>query len=221
MKTHNVGILIFDNVEVLDFSGPFEAFNAANEILRPSHVRRGDGERSDNDRLFKVFTVAENEDMVMAKFGYYVKPHFSINNSPDIDILVIPGGEGRKVQMNNPVITGWVKNVFDKLEILLTVCTGVFIAGKSGVLNVKQATTHHGSYDEFEKTFPGIELVKNVKFVDNGIPHPNPPQRGGKNVNIITAGGISAGINASLYVIDKLVSNEHGKKTAAHMEYDY
>jgi len=97
--------------------------------------------------------------------------------------------------------------VFDGLELLFTVCTGVFIAGKAGVLNVKQAATHHGSYDEFERTFPDIELVKNVKFVDNG--------------KIITAGGISAGINASLYVIDKLIGGDHGKKTAEHMEYDY
>jgi transcriptional regulator GlxA family with amidase domain len=192
LKTCNVGILIFDNVEVLDFSGPFEVFNVANEI--------------NTERLFKVFNIAETEDIIMAKFDYKVKPDYSINDHPEIDILVIPGGEGRKIQMNNPVITGWVKKEFDSIELLLTVCTGVFIAGKSGVLNVKQATTHHASFNEFEKTFPHIELVKNVKYVDSG--------------KIITAGGISAGINASLYIIDKLIGNDHGKKTAEHMEYD-
>jgi transcriptional regulator GlxA family with amidase domain len=193
MKIRNVGILIFDNAEVLDFSGPFEVFNVANEI--------------NTERLFKVFTIAETEDIVMAKFGYKLKPDYSIANHPVLDILVIPGGEGRKIQMNNPVITGWVKKEFDSLELLLTVCTGAFIAGKSGVLNVKKATTHHASFSEFARTFPEIELVKNVKYVDSG--------------KIITAGGISAGINASLYVIDKLIGNNHGKKTAEHMEYDY
>jgi len=87
MKTRNVGILIFDNVEVLDFSGPFEVYNVANEI--------------NTERLFKVFTVAEDENNILAKFGYNVKPEYTINNCPDIDILVIPGGEGRKIQMNN------------------------------------------------------------------------------------------------------------------------
>lgn len=193
MKTRNVGILIFDNVEVLDFSGPYEVFNVANEI--------------NTERLFKVFTIAETKDIIMAKFGYKVKPDYSINNHPEIDILVIPGGEGRKIQMNNPLITNWIKNEFDKLELLLTVCTGAFIAGKSGVLNVNQATTHHCSYDEFERTFPDIELIRNVKYVDSG--------------KIIIAGGISAGINAALYIVDKLIGPGHGKKTAEHMEYDY
>lgn len=193
MKIRNVGILIFNDAEVLDFSGPFEVFNAANEISE--------------EKLFNVFTIAENEKTVTAKFGFKINPQFTFHNCPELNILLIPGGEGRKIQMNNPVITGWVKGVFDKLELLLTVCTGVFIAGKSGVLSVKSATTHHGSYDEFEKTFPEIELAKNIKYVDNG--------------KIITSGGISAGINMSLYVVDKLIGSNHGKLTAAHMEYDY
>jgi len=214
MKTRNVGILIFDNAEVLDFSGPFEAFNAANEIntaltpLPPSpHVEGDNKNEAKSNKLFNVFTIAETENIVMAKFGYKVKPDYSINNHPEIDILVIPGGEGRKVQVNNPVITNWVNKEFNNLELLLTVCTGVFIAGKSGVLNVKKATTHHASYNEFENTFPDIELVKNAKYADSG--------------KIITSGGISAGINASLYIVDKLIGSNHGKKTAEHMEYDY
>ena len=193
MKTRNVGILIFNNAEVLDFAGPYEVFNVAN-VTSP-------------EKLFNVFTVAETMGTVTGKNGFSVTPHYSIESHPGIDILVIPGGEGRRVQMNNPAITGWVKKEFDKLEVLLTVCTGVYIAGKAGVLNVKQAVTHHGSFGEFEKTFPGIELVKNVKYIDSG--------------KIITSGGISAGINASLHVIDKLIGNNHGNKTAEYMEYDY
>jgi transcriptional regulator GlxA family with amidase domain len=193
MKTRNVAILIFENAEVLDFSGPFEAFNVANEVAE--------------ELLFHVYTVAETEEVVSARNGFKIIPDYSIENCPDMDILIISGGNGRKIQMRNKVITDWVKMMYDKVELLLTVCTGVFIAGHAGVLNVTKATTHHLSYDEFKETFPEIELVEDVKYVDNG--------------KIITSGGISAGINMSLHVIDKLIGNNHGAKTADEMEYDY
>ncbi len=193
MKTRNVAILIYENAEVLDFSGPFEAFNVANEVAE--------------ELLFHVYTVAETEEVVSARNGFRITPDYSINNCPDTDILIIPGGNGRKIQMHNKLITDWVKIMYDKVELLLTVCTGVFIAGYAGVLNVTKATTHHGSYKEFQETFPDIELVEMVKYVDSG--------------KIITSGGISAGINMSLHAIDKLVGNDHGAKTAEEMEYDY
>lgn len=197
MKTRNAAILIFEDVEVLDFAGPFEAFNVANEV---TNAKAG-------ERLFNVYTVAETNGIVSARNGLKITPDYTIENCPKTDILIIPGGNGRKIQMHNKVITDWVKMMYDKVEALLTVCTGVFIAGHAGVLNVKKATTHHGSYAEFEKTFPDIELVRLVKYVDSG--------------KIITSGGISAGINMSLHVIDKLIGNDHGKKTAEEMEYDY
>ncbi|HEY3249932.1 MAG TPA: DJ-1/PfpI family protein [Ignavibacteria bacterium] len=193
MKNRNLGILIYNDVEVLDFAGPFEVFNAANEVH--------------GENIFNVFTIAETSEAISARNGLKVIPDCSINTCPALDILLVPGGNGRKFQMNNPVITGWIKKVFDDLELLLTVCTGVFIAGKAGVLNVKEATTHHGSYEEFGKNFPNINLVKYVKYVDSG--------------KIVTSGGISAGINMSLFVIDKLIGENLGKKIAEHMEYDY
>lgn len=193
MITRNIGILIFNDVEVLDFAGPFEVFNVANEIA--------------GENIFNVFTIAETSSAISARNGLRVIPDCSINTCPAIDILIIPGGNGRKFQMNNPVITDWVKMIFDELEMLLTVCTGVFIAGKAGILNVKEATTHHGSYEEFEKNFPHINLVKYVKYVDSG--------------KIVTSGGISAGINMSLNVVNKLIGEGYGEKVAAHMEYNY
>jgi transcriptional regulator GlxA family with amidase domain len=193
VKTRNVAILIFENAEVLDFAGPFEVFNAANEI--------------NGEKLFNVYTLSEDGSMVSARNRFNIKPDYSINNCPEPDILVIPGGVGRKVVVNNSIITGWVSDIFSGLEILLTVCTGFFIAAKAGVMNVDKAATHHGSYDELESSYPCIKLVRNVKYVDSG--------------KIITAGGISAGINASLHIVDRLTGNDRGRKTAAHMEYDY
>jgi len=192
MKTRNVGILIFTNAEVLDFAGPFEVFNVANEVL--------------GEKAFRVFTIAEHKHTVCVRGGLKVTPLYTISEHPKLDLLVIPGGMGRITEMNNKAITGWVWKIFPELEMLLTVCTGVFIAGKAGVMNVKKATTHHSEYDEFVKSYPDIELVRNVKYVDNG--------------KIVTSGGISAGINMSLYIVDKLLGNGMGKRTAGQMEYD-
>ena len=193
MRTRSAAILIFDDVEVLDFAGPFEVFNVANIIS--------------NGNAFNVHTAAENENEVIARNGLKIIPDYSLQNCPQPDILIVPGGEGRKTEMYNPVVIDWVKKKSEKAEYVLSVCTGAFIIGKAGLLKGMKATTHHLSYDEFEKTFPDTELVKGVKYTDNG--------------KVIAAAGISAGINMSLYTVDKILGEDSGRRTAEHMEYDY
>jgi transcriptional regulator GlxA family with amidase domain len=193
MKTYNTAILIFNDAEVLDFAGPFEIFNAANEASAK--------------KLFNVYTISEKLDTIIARNGFKVIPDYNISNCPAPDILIVPGGIGRKIQMNNPVIIQWIKSLFDDLEYLLSVCTGAFIIGKAGLLKGLNATTHHASYDEFQSTFPDTKLVKNVPYVDNG--------------KIITSGGISTGMKAALHLVDKISENNLGKMTAELMEYDY
>lgn len=193
MKNYNTAIFIFENVEVLDFTGPFEIFNSANRILEYES--------------FKVFTVAESEKKINARNGLQVTPDFSILNCPKPDILIIPGGEGRKIQMNNNVILQWIRKNLAESQYLFSICTGAFILGNTGLLNGQKATTHHLSYDEFEKTFPQVSLIKNLPYVDNG--------------KIITSAGISTGMKASLYLLDKISGENLGKRTAEYMEYDY
>ncbi|MFI5145258.1 MAG: DJ-1/PfpI family protein [Ignavibacteria bacterium] len=193
MKYYNTAIFIFENVEVLDFTGPFEIFNSANRILE--------------DESFKVFTVAESEKKLNARNGLQVTPDFTIQNCPKPDILIIPGGEGRKIQMNNNVILQWIRSGFAELQYLFSICTGAFILGNTGLLNGQKATTHHLSYGEFEKTFPQVSLIKNVPYVDNR--------------KIITSAGISTGMKASLYLLDIISGEDLGKRTAEYMEYDY
>lgn len=193
MKTRNVAIFIFNDAEVLDFAGPFEVFNVANEVLA--------------QKAFNVYTVSETGDNVRAKNGFEVKPNFSFSNFPRPDIVIIPGGEGRKIQMNEETVLEWVKSLAPLAQHVASVCTGAFILGNAGLLKGLKATTHHASYDEFEIAFRDTKLIKNVKYVDNG--------------KIITAGGISAGINMSLYLVDKLLGKDMGKRTAEYMEYDY
>lgn len=191
MKTRNVAILIFDNVEVLDFTGPYEVFNDVNRVT--------------GENYFHVFTVSENGNQISARNGLNINPGFSIKNYPVPDILIIPGGQGRKIVMNDIIVTGWIKELYEKFELLLSVCTGAFIIGKTGLLKGLKATTHHESYTEFEETFGDTELVKNVKYVDNG--------------KIITSGGIASGIDMSLYVVGKLLGKEAAQKVKTYLEY--
>lgn len=191
MKTRNVAILLFDNVEVLDFTGPYEVFNAVNRVT--------------GEKCFFVFTLSESGDQITARNGLKIVPDFSIKNCPAPDILIIPGGPGRKVVMNNVTITGWIKELYEKLELLLSVCTGAFIIGRTGLLKGWNATTHHNSFAEFEDTFKDVKLVKNVKYVDNG--------------KIITSGGIASGIDMSLYVVERLFGKDTADNTKILLEY--
>lgn len=191
MNVKNTTILLYKDVEVLDFAGPFEVFNTANSAY--------------GEKLFNVYTVAEHKDILEARNGLKVLPDYSIAMCPQPDILVIPGGDGRKVQMNNEVILNWLKDNYKKAELILSVCTGAFILGKAGLLDGLSAATHHLSHSEFEKTFPNVNLIKERKYVDNG--------------NIITSGGISAGIDMALYVVGKLAGEDTLNKTAHYMEF--
>lgn len=192
MRTKNTAILIFKDAEVLDFAGPFEVFNAANEVS--------------GKKLFNVYLTAEYKEIVELRNGLRVIPDHTTDSQLEPDIIIIPGGEGRKMQMFNENILNWIKKKYTQLEFLLSVCTGAFIIGKTGLLDNIKATTHHESYEEFAETFPRTELIKNVKYVDSG--------------KIITSGGISAGINMSLYTVSLIAGKDIAGKTAKLMEYD-
>lgn len=192
MKPRNTAILIFNDVEVLDFTGPYEVFNAANAVSE--------------QKLFNVFTIANKKEMIAARNGLKIFSDYSIDSSPLPDILIIPGGNGRKIEMNNKHLQNWIIEKFENLEYLLSVCTGSFIIANTGLLDGLKATTHHSAFDEFKKSFPEIDLVKDKKFVDNG--------------KIVTAAGVSSGINMSLHIINKLFGEELRLKTADYIEFD-
>ena len=109
--------------------------------------------------------------------------------------------------MNDPLILDWVNDQYKRIDLLLSVCTGSFILGHAGLLKHKNATTNMQCYDEFREAFPETNLKERVKYVKDG--------------NIVTSGGISAGINMSLFVVGELLGKDVAMKTAALMEYDY
>jgi len=187
-----VGIFVFNEVEVLDFAGPFEVF---------SLTKDGD------DKLFEVIIIGETYEPISARNGLKILPSAIFKENLNLDILIIPGGYGaEKIEIKNKTTIDWITGQHKRVKILASVCTGAFLLAECGILDNKKATTHWKDLDRFEHDFPKIEVIRNIKFVDEG--------------EILTSGGISAGINMSFHIVSRLFGTEIAKKTAKRMEYD-
>jgi transcriptional regulator GlxA family with amidase domain len=189
----NVAILIFDEVEVLDFAGPFEVFGVA----------RGDA----GEPLFNVYTVAESAAPVIARNGLSVNPNYSFANCPPPDILLVPGGRGTRMLIHNETVIEWIKVQAAPVQQLLSVCTGALVLGKAGLLDGLAATTYHTAFEELRAVAPNTEQRPGQRWVDNG--------------KVVTSAGVSAGIDMSLHVVEKLHGVETADRTARYMEYEY
>lgn len=192
MPTKTVAILMFDDVEVLDFAGPFEVFSVTSEL-------------NGIDRPFAVLTVAEHPGAVSARNGLSVNPDCTISDCPPPDILIVPGGIGTRKLIDNSTVINWIENCAPTAELVLSVCTGALLLAKAGLLEGLQATTHHKALELLRELAPHTTIIENQRFVDNG--------------KIITSGGIAAGIDMSLHVVSKLLGAAQAEKTAEHMEY--
>lgn len=195
----NVGILLFDDVEELDFCGPFEVFSAASVVTARMRQRE--------QGPFNVFTVAEHARTVTTRGKLLVQPHFTFSDHPPIDILVVPGGQGTRREVDNTVLLNWITEVTQQTRFNTSVCTGSFLLGKVGLLERHRATTHWGSLDRLANTFPTVNVQRGVRWVDEG--------------NLITAAGVSAGIDMSLHLVERLLGREGAEATAKLMEYSW
>lgn len=193
MTQRNVAILLFNDVEVLDFAGPFEVFSVTSEL--------------NEDKPFRVYTIAETKETIRAKNGLSVNPEYALTDCPSPHILIIPGGSGSRETMKRSTILDWIKTHSQKAELVLSVCTGALILASSGLLEGLSATTHYQAVDLLREIAPNTEVVENQRFVEQD--------------KIITSGGISAGIDSSLYVVAKLLGQETAIKTAQYMEYHW
>ena len=187
----NIGIYIYDQAEVLDFSGPFEVFSTASRLC----------EKRD---LFNTFLVGETGEMVTARAGYKVLPSFGFHGHPTIDVLIVVGGV-HAAEMKKQHVIDWIRQVSNTTTINASVCTGAFLLAQAGVLTNQKVTTHWEDIADLKKTFPRLEVVEDVSWVEGE--------------NIITSGGISAGIDMSLHLVAKLYSHELAEKTAKQMEF--
>jgi len=188
-----LGMLIFDEVEVLDFCGPFEVFSVANRLMEKPG--------------FQVMVVAEHSRPIGARGGLSINPHCRLVDCPHLDLLLIPGGQGARTEMHNPVVLDWVKSRSAKADLVLSVCTGSLILARAGLLNGREATTHHDALDLLKEHAPTTQVHGGCVFVESGP--------------IITSAGIASGIDMSLHVVSKLHGEELARKTADQMEYPW
>ncbi len=187
----NIGIYIYDEAEVLDFSGPFEVFSTAKRL-----------ETSD----WNVFLVAETKNTVAARGGFNVLPDYSIHDHPDIDLLVVVGGVHTEEMTKLPVLN-WIKSVDQGASRVVSVCTGAFLLASAGLLAGLTVTTHWEDIPDLTRRFPDLMVIENQRWVTSG--------------KYTTSAGISAGIDMSLHLISQLHSLKLAKMVARQMEYDW
>lgn len=192
-----VGILVFDDVEALDFCGPFEVFSVA----------RPPGESRDSARLFDVLTIAAEDRIVRCRGGLLVQPHHTTADHPPLDILVAPGGQGTRRERRNARLLDWLADQAGRAELTTSVCTGAFLLAERGLLDGRRATTHWASVDWMRQQYPAVTMLADARVIDAGT--------------VITAAGISAGIDMSLHVVGRLHGSETAAWTARLMECEY
>jgi len=190
----HVAIAIFDEVEVLDFCGPFEVFAVC-------------GRRS-GTTPFEVHTVAESVRPILARHRLSVNPTFPFDSpdAPRADIMLVPGGFGTRREMKNPAMLEWVRRANSEAELVLSVCTGSLILGAAGLLDGREATTHFAAYEELAAVAPRCRVRRDMRYVDTG--------------RLITSAGVSAGIDMALRVVARLLGDDVAQETARYMEYE-
>ncbi|MEW5881380.1 MAG: DJ-1/PfpI family protein [Pseudomonadota bacterium] len=196
--THRIGIFVFDRVEVLDFAGPYEVFTTATRV---NGRLTGAGEP-----LFDVVTIAASTNPVTARAGLRVLPDFSVERHPRLDCLVVPGGVVTDELEKSDVIE-WIAAQATQAGLVASVCTGAFLLAKAGVLAGKSATTHWEDIDDLRSMFPALPVRTGVRWVDQG--------------NVVTSAGISAGIDMSLHLVERLAGRWIAERTAHQMEFDW
>ena len=187
----NIGIYIYDQAEVLDFSGPFEVFSVANRLAKLG---------------WNIWLVAEEKSLVEARGVFQVKPHYSIQNVPELDVLIVVGGvhsdELRKTEVIN-----WIRKTTEKTQITASVCTGAFLLAEAGLLDGLEVTTHWEDIPDLQRNYPNLQVRKGIRWIEQG--------------KLFTAAGISAGIEMSLELVARLAGAELAERTARQMEYTW
>jgi transcriptional regulator GlxA family with amidase domain len=198
MDRINVGILIFDGVEVLDFAGPFEVFSRTR--LTPGV----DSRRSEESAPFRVFTVARTRDPIAATGGLAVVPAHGFAETPRIDLLLVPGGFGTRSLLNDEETLDWIRKTADAARQVTAVCTGSLLLAKAGLLEGRRATTHWAALDLLESLGAGVTIERGLRFVDDGV---------------ITSAGVASGIDMCFHIVENLFGRAVADETAKYIEY--
>jgi transcriptional regulator GlxA family with amidase domain len=191
-----IGIVIFDGVEELDFVGPYEVFTMSNEVVR----------RTGQEDLQQILLIAEDKGPVTCNKKLRVESTHSLDEAPDLDVLLVPGGQGTRREMKNQRLVEWIANAAPRCKWVTSVCTGALVLGAAGLTQGKRVTTHWAAISLLRETGFAGEVLENVRYVRDG--------------HLVTAAGISAGIDMALWLIGQLHGPDHARLVQRGMEYD-
>jgi transcriptional regulator GlxA family with amidase domain len=194
----NVGIFIFDGVEVLDFAGPFEVFSRTR--LQPGTASR----RSDDTAPFEVFTIGATREVVRATGGLSVLPQYDFASAPRVDLLVIPGGFGTRPLLEDTGVVDWIRRTAATARTVTSVCTGSLLLARAGLLAGRRATTHWGAYDLLAGLDPTVTVDREARVVTDGI---------------VSSAGVAAGIDMAFGVVETICGRAVADETAKYIEY--
>ncbi|MES2742728.1 MAG: DJ-1/PfpI family protein [Pseudomonadota bacterium] len=196
--TRTIGIFVFDQVEVLDFAGPYEVFTCASRAMARLTPHA--------PAPFKVVTIGCGAAMLRARAGLSVLPEASFGDAPALDVLIVPGGVV-EAELVKPEVIAWIGAMAGRCELVASVCTGALLLAQAGLLDGKHATTHWDDIDQLRSMFPRVNVDPGRRWIDQG--------------QVVTSAGISAGIDMSLYLVERLAGRALALATARLMEYDW
>ena len=185
----NIGIYIYNQAEVLDFSGPFEVFSVANRLTKLG---------------WNIWLVAEEESLAEAREVFQVKPHYSIQNVLELDVLIVVGGVHSE-ELRKTEVINWIRKTAEKTRITASVCTGAFLLAEAGLLDGLEVTTHWEDISDLHRNYKNLQVREGIRWIEQG--------------KLFTAAGISAGIEMSLELVSRLAGAELAERTARQMEY--
>lgn len=185
-----IGIVLFDEAEELDFVGPWEVFTMA--------ARTG--------QEVEVVSVAQEERPVRCAKGMRVLPDLRLDAAGDFDIVLLPGGQGTRREVSNPVLIEWLRKTSARCSWVTSVCTGALLLCEAGLARGRKVTTHWAFVADLRARYPDVEVREQVRYVRDG--------------NLVTAAGVSAGIDMALWLCGQLWGVEVARKTQRAMEYD-
>lgn len=191
-----VGIYVYPDIEVLEFTGPYEVFTAATRVAL----------RDGLPPPFTTSTIAARKGLVRTRAGLVVQPNYNFANHPAIDLLIIPGGVVAN-ELENLEVVRWIDRTAARAGLTASVGTGAFLLAKANVLYAHKVTTHWQDFSELKAMFPLLKVVEGCRWVDTG--------------RYVTSAGGSAGIDMCLHLVERIAGRELAEATARHMDFDW
>jgi transcriptional regulator GlxA family with amidase domain len=185
------GILLFDDVEELDFAGPWEVLKATTQHLFPED---------------RVVTIAPEQRPIRCAKGLRVLPDHCFADAPPLDVVLVPGGQGTRREVSNPVLIDWLRKTGASCRWVTSVCTGALLLHEAGFLRGRRCTTHWAFVETLRQRGGDTTVLDGVRYVRDG--------------NVLTAAGVSAGIDMALWLVGQLYGADVARKVQRGIQYD-